>query len=158
VIFRKLIKRESSVIVAVEADDIKEANKVFEEWYNNDDNIESTSELLAEREKDSEDWLAGFNTWEEINRSPFQCADFIIEKKDKEPMYDLYIFEPAFDCSKPKYVNKNVNMEQLTNHLSFYDEHYKLTMKTIAYCFMQIDLNTKNHIMVFEAVKRDGRN
>lgn len=156
-IFRKLLKRESKVIVAVEADDIKEANKTFEEWYNNDDNIESTSELLAEREKDSEEWLVGFPNWEEFNRSGFACADFIIEKKDKEPLYDLYVFEPAFDYSKPRYVNKNVNMEQLINHLSFYDERYKLTMETIAYRFREIDLNTKNQIMVFEAVKRDGR-
>ena len=64
VIYRKLLKRESKVIIAVEADDVIEANKTFEEWYNNDDNKESISELLAERDKDSEEWLIPFPNWE----------------------------------------------------------------------------------------------
>lgn len=157
-IFRKLITRESSVVVAIEADTMKEADCIFNEWCKKDNNLDELNSTLSEKEKDIEGYIATFDNWDQLNRSCARTSDFIIEKPDKEPLYDLYIFEPAFDYSKPRYINKNVNMEQLTNHLSFYDERYKLTMKTIAYCFMQIDLNTKNQIMVFEAVKRDGRN
>ena len=69
-------------------------------------------------------------------------------------MYDLYIFEPAFDCYKPKIVKKNLCMDELSYYLDFYNVDYKLTMKSIAYNFMNIDLTTKNNVIVFEAVKR----
>lgn len=149
-IFRKLLKRESKVIVAVEADDIIEANKAFEEWYNNDDNIESTSQLLAEREKDSEEWLVGFSTWEEFNRSGFACADFIIEKKDDEPRYDLYFFIDE----KRKYSYMGITMKQVAQELDYYDKIYKLTKADIGHHFNAIKFPTKNFIMAFEAVKR----
>lgn len=150
VIFRKIIKRESRVIVAVEADDIKEANKTFEEWYNNNEETESISQLLSEREKDSEEWLAGFNTWEELNRTPFQCADFIIEKKDDEPRYDLYFFIDE----KRKYYYTGITMTQVAQELDYYDKIYKLTKADIGRHFDTIKFPTENYIMAFEAVKR----
>lgn len=150
VIFRKLLKRESRVIVAIEADNVEEANKTFEEWYNNDNNIESTSQLLAEREKDSEDWLISFPNWESLNRSNFDCADFIIEKPDDEPRYDLYFFIDG----KRKYYCTGVTMRRVAQELSYYDETYKLTRAAIGKHIEDIECPTKNQIMAFEAVKR----
>ena len=149
-IFRKLLKRESGVIVAVEADDIKEANKIFEEWYNKDDNIESTSQLLAEKEKDSEHWMVPFNNWDQLNRSNAVSADFIIEKKDDEPKYDLYLFADG----KIQCYYTGITMKRVVQELGYYDETYKLIKSSIWSHFNDIVCTTNNQVMVFEAVKR----
>lgn len=148
-IYRKLIKRESRVVVAIEADDSKEADKIFEEWYSNDDNIESVSQLLAEREKDFEQSQAPFPNWESLNRSVLICPDFIIEKQD-EPKYDLYFFIDE----KRKYCYPGLTMKRVVQELDYYDRTYKLTEVPIISHFNDINYSTKNKIMVFEAVKR----
>lgn len=148
-IFRKIIKRESRVIVAIEADNVNEANKTFEEWYNNDDNIESTSQLLAEREKESEVWVTAFPNWEELNRSGVACADFIIKKPDDEPRYDLYFFIDE----KRKYCYPGITMKTVAQELDCYNEKYKLTKSSIWTHFDDIK-HSDNHIIVFDAVKR----
>ena len=149
-IYRKLLKRESKVIIAVEADDVIEANKTFEEWYNNDNNKESISELLSERDKDSEEWLIPFLNWESYNRSGFDCADFIIEKPDDEPRYDLYFFIDE----KRKYSYIGITMKQVAQELDYYDKIYKITKADIGFHFDDIKFPTKNYIMAFTAVKR----
>ena len=93
-IFRKKIKRESEVTVAIEADNLQEADDLFNGWiddpcsYNQDDlNI-----TLGEKEKEKEEWIAGYETMEEYARKCDKCDDFMIANPDsKEPKFDLYI-------------------------------------------------------------------
>lgn len=153
-IFRKLLKRQSSVIVAIEADNDKEADKIFEEWYNNDDNIESTSELLAEREKDSKEWMIPFPNWEELNRSGVACADFIIKKPDYEPRYDLYFFINYGQVDERKLSYTGITMKTVVQELDYYNSMFKLKSASIGRHINDINFPTKNQIMAFEAVKR----
>lgn len=148
-IFRKLLKRESRVIVAVEADNFEEANKTFQEWYNNDDNIESVSELLSERERDLEEWACPFPNWEAFNRSGVACADFIYRKPDDEPKYDLYFFIDE----KRKYYYTGITMKQVVQELDYYNNPYKLIRSSIWKHFNDVT-PSDNYIMVFDAVKR----
>lgn len=148
-IYRKLLKRESRVIVAIEADNIEEANKTFEKWYSNDNNIEDASQLLAERERDFELSQAPFPNWEAFNRSGVACADFIIEKPDDEPKYDLYFFIDE----KRKYSYPGITMKQVAQELEYYDRTYKLTSGLMGLHFNDIT-PSDNHIIVFDAVKR----
>ena len=92
VIFRKLITRESSVVVAIEADTMKEADSTFNEWCKKDNNLDNLNSTLSEKEIDNEGYVAAFNNWEELNRSTVKCPDFVIEKPNDEPKYDLYFF------------------------------------------------------------------
>lgn len=150
-IFRKLLKRESRVIVAVEADDIKEANKTFEEWYNNDDNIESTSQLLAEREKDSEEWMISFGSWEEYNRSQFACADFIIEKKDDEPRYDVAIICNNSNGFGILGKREKITLEQMLDYVGSYNKDYKLTILDALFC------NERDYLSVISELKQKAK-
>lgn len=153
-IFRKLITRESNVVVAIEADNMNEANRIFNEWCEKDNNLDNLNSTLSEKERDIEGYIASFNNWEELNRSNVKCPDYIIEKPDDEPRYDLYFF---IDKER-KYSYTGITIKQVAQELSYYDETYKLTRAAIGKHIEDIECPTKNQIMVFEAVKRDGRN
>lgn len=150
-IFRKLLKRNSSVIIGIEADNKQEANKIFEEWYNNDDNIENTSQLLSEREKDSEEWLISFPNWETYNRSGFDCADFIIEKKDDEPRYDGCIISTnKFSNIVVIAYKAKMTLTELMKWLSAYNYDYKLKPVDAYLC------NATNDLDPMEVYKKEA--
>ena len=152
-IFRKLITRESSVVVAIEADSMKEADRAFNEWCEKDNNLDNLNSTLSEKERDIEGYVASFNNWEELNRSTVKCPDFIIEKPDDEPKYDLYIFID----DRRKYSYTGLNMKRVAQELEYYNTFYKLTkVEDIGLHFNDIKIPTKNYIMAFEAVHRIG--
>lgn len=154
-IFRKLITRESKVVVAIEADNMNEANRIFNAWCEKDNNLDKLNSTLSEKERDVEGYVASFNNWEELNRSTLKCPDFIIEKPDDEPMYDLYFFidDNRSDTIR-EYNYTGITMTQVAQELDYYDKIYKLTKADIGRHFDTIKFPTKNQIMAFEAVKR----
>ena len=149
-IFRKLITRESSVVVAIEADTMKEADSTFNEWCKKDNNLDNLNSTLSEKEIDNEGYVAAFNNWEELNRSTVKCPDFVIEKPNDEPKYDLYFFIDG----KRKYYYTGITMRRVVQELDYYDRTYKLTRAAIGLHIDDIECPTKNQIMAFEAVKR----
>ena len=149
-IFRKLITRESSVVVAIEADTMKEADSTFNEWCKKDNNLDNLNSTLSEKEIDNEGYVAAFNNWEELNRSTVKCPDFVIEKPDDEPRYDLYFFVG----NERTYYYPGITMKQVVQELDYYNNSYKLTTSVIGKHFNDINFPTKNKIMAFEAVKR----
>lgn len=149
VIFRKLITRASNVVVAIEADNMNEANRIFNEWCKKDNNMDRLNSTLSEKEVDSERYVSAFNNWEELNRSSVKCSDFIIEKPD-EPRYDLYFFINK----ERKYYYQGITMRRVAQELDYYDRTYKLTPASIMSHADDINYPTDNTIMIFEAVKR----
>ena len=154
VIFRKIIKRSSAVIVAIEADSKQEADEIFKKWRkkgNNEEQINAALTNSTNNRVDTAEWnLASFDNWEELNRSSACSSDFIIEKPDDEPRYDLYFFVG----NERTYYYPGITMKRVAQELDYYDRTYKLTSASFLSHIDDIECPTENKIMVFEAVKR----
>ena len=79
-----------------------------------------------------------------------KCPDFVIEKPDDEPKYDLYFFIDE----KRKYSYTGMTMRQVVQELDYYNSVYKITKVDIGAHFDDIKFPTENYIMAFKAVKR----
>lgn len=125
-IYTRIIERKSKVYVAVEAKNVEEADRIFDEWYDKDTNIENVAAMLSERENESSHWATAltFSEWDAY-RDKTLPADFNIPK-DFEPFYDLYLSNKEDKCHTSCKVWNNISMNEVLEHLVDYNKNYIL--------------------------------
>jgi len=127
-IYRKKITRSAAATIAIEADSKEEANLIYGDWLDedNDENYEELSQMLNERSTDSDEWLVGFSNVEAYNRAP-GLDDFVIfkedTKKDHEPKYDIWLRYDDHDNRFTCY-GKNCTMAHVINNLRLLNDLY----------------------------------
>jgi hypothetical protein len=132
-IYRKHIHRSSYITVAIEADSEKEAQAIFDDWMEDEQNSDNVKQCLAEREKDNESWLATFSTGEKYKNFSDITGfdDFLILRPDdsmleapKEPLYDLY-FCFLDDKNHKRYkIWNDFTMKDIVNKIQVYNDAY----------------------------------
>ena len=129
-IFRKRYKRYSQVTVAIEADNKDDAQKIFDDWL--EDEKEDFNELLSERETDEEDWLVGFANIDLYNRSPI-IDDYLITEPDNKPSeerrkYNVYVTYKDNPGNRAIYYNCQI--DKVLDVISELDANYSVTAKS----------------------------
>lgn len=159
-IFRKRIDRGSSVVVAIEADNMTKADNIFEEWLKDPNNSEEFNCALSEKEKDSEGYLASFDNWDALNRARVSAPDFQIKETQKEPLFDLIIKYPTMDDYKERWegIPMCLLLHLLGNANDSYilePEHYT-TGGSLVNMTARIDAGISG-IAVFKATRREDK-
>jgi hypothetical protein len=156
-IFKKRIYRNSYIDVAIEADNQKEAQSIYDDWLDDECACDDYFDAFEENMKQNEVWLPDtYSNVDEYNRSE-SMADFLIAKpKVADPLYDLYFcFEEDPNHTKRK-IWSNIPMVEVVNHISEANENYIL--KPSAPRSYETIENARERgvtIMVFELYRRN---
>ena len=147
-IYRKGIRRTANVTFAIEAENMEEAQKIFDQWCIDDADKEcKLSDTLAEREEDHEYWIGKYKNEDEYNMKGIS-DDFRISKS-KEPIYDLYV---KFDIIVKTYLG--INMARLTDKLNEFNKDYILRPEFPSVEVVQQARKCKSSVLYFVAERR----
>jgi len=153
-IFRKLFKRSSSVVVAIDADSKEKAQKIFDDWYEDSENSEELNEVLSERETDTEEWLAPFATSELYDK--YCDDDFLIgetHKDSDEQLYDLYF---SFECTPIiKKAWLGITLESVLDHLRDANKTYYLKPMPPLHAEISSSLTNNTQVLSYILKRRD---
>lgn len=154
-IFIKSIRRESNAIVAIEADTQEQADKIFDDWC--EDNVKNDNDELGEvmekNEKVQEEWINSFESMEDYISSPLFSDILVVDKKDDEPRYDLYITYTDHNTKRTAYLG--CTMDTVLFKLDCLNDDYKLRSKY--YLPIECLKEAKKHnttVLWFEAESR----
>ena len=147
-IYRKKIKRTAEVTFAIEADNLEEAQRLFDQWCIDDaDNGCKLSDTLAMREQDKDEWMNTYLTDDSYYRAG--CHDDFRICKPKELIYDLYV---KFDTIVKSYLS--IDMTRLTDKLNEFNKDYILRPEVPHEELVQQARKYKCSVLYFVAERR----